>query len=94
MTQIPFAMLYRWKIDPSYEDRFKEKWTAATVELRDRYGALGSCLARDEEGTFFAFARWPSAEHYEAAVTENSPFEAAPGVLDIQHVKLEVEQDL
>ncbi len=94
MSQKPFAMLYRWKIDPAHEDEFREGWRAATIELRDHFGALGSCLSRDAEGNFVAFARWPTEEHRERAFAERTPADPAPGVLEFEQTKLWVEDDL
>ncbi|WP_158703037.1 hypothetical protein [Allosphingosinicella vermicomposti] len=93
MSQQPFAVLYRWKIDPAHEDEFRRGWRTATIELRDNFGALGSCLSRDAAGSFFAFARWPSEEHREMALSSRIPADPAPGVLEFEQTKLWVEDD-
>ena len=89
-----FAVIYRWRIDPVYEDEFRRRWREATIELRDHYGALGSCLSRDAEGRFVAFARWPSEAHRDAAFAKRTPADPSPGVLEIEQTKLWVEDDL
>lgn len=93
-SERPFAVLYRRKIDPSYEDIFRERWRETTIQLREHHGALGSCLSRDEEGHFFAFARWPTEEHREMAFSRLPPVELIPGILDFHQTKLWVEDDL
>ena len=94
MPPKPFAVLYRWKIDAAQEVVFSECWRTATLRLRDEYGALGSCLSRDAEGDFVAFARWPSEEQRERAFASNTPADALPGVLQFEQTKLWVEEDL
>ena len=94
MSQKPFALLYRWKVDPAHVDEFRRRWREATIDLKDRFGALGSCLTRDEEGNFVAFARWPSREQRERANAERSARPPAPGVLAFEQMELCVEDDL
>ena len=94
MSEKPFAMLYRWRIDAAHEAEFCERWRAATVRLRDDHGALGSCLSRDAEGNFIAFARWPSEKHREQAVANGIPTDPFPGVMQFEQTKLWVEADL
>lgn len=90
----PFAVLYRWRVDPEHEAYFVERWRAGTMRLRDEYGALGSCLTRDAEGNFIAFARWPSAAAREAAFAARGPLEPWPGILSFEETKLSVVEDL
>lgn len=94
MEQRPFAVLYRWTIDAAHEDEFRKRWRAATIELRDVHGALGSCLSRDSDGNFIAFARWPSEAHRDLAFANRPPAEPSPGVLHFEQTKLWVEEDL
>lgn len=94
MLEQPFAVLYQWAIDPAHEDDFRAHWRAATIELRDVHGALGSCLSRDTDGNFIAFARWPSEEHRDHAFANRSPSVQSPGVLQFEQTKLWVEDDL
>ncbi len=51
-------VLYRWKIAEADLPRFRECWAGATDELRD-FGAMGSLLAKDSDGDYWAIARWP-----------------------------------
>lgn len=94
MSQRPFAVLYRWTIDPAHEGAFRERWRSATIELRDHFGALGSCLSRDAEGRFVAFARWPTEEHRASAFVGRAAADPMPGVLAFEETKLWVENDL
>ncbi|MBC7987507.1 MAG: antibiotic biosynthesis monooxygenase [Sphingomonadaceae bacterium] len=89
-----FAVLYRWAVEPDHEAYFIERWRAGTALLRDRYGALGSCLARTDEGEFIAFARWPSEEARAAAFAARGPLEPWPGIASFSETKLSVIADL
>jgi len=90
----PYAVLYRWTVDPACEEEFRRRWREATIELRDGFGALGSCLSRDAEGAFVAFARWPGEEHRDRAFAERGPVEPWSGILTFEMTKLWVEDDL
>ncbi len=89
-----FAILYRWQVEPEYQDYFIERWRAGTIELRSKYGALGSCLSRADDGAFIAFARWPSEEARARAFAARGPLEPWPGILSFTETRLTVEQDL
>jgi hypothetical protein len=93
-VQKQFAVLYRWRIDPAHEDQFRRRWLEATMELRERFGALGSCLSRDAEGNFVAFARWPSEEQRDCAVADRPNPDRLPGVVAFEQTNLWVEDDL
>ena len=47
------------------EIKFEKAWAAMTKEFRDIHGGLGSCLHKDDNGIFFAYARWPNRELWE-----------------------------
>ena len=89
-----FACLYRWSVDPAHEQEFRERWREATLRLAAQHGALGSCLTRDSEGRFVAFARWPSEAARSAAFAASKPAEPWPGILAFDETKLWVEDDL
>jgi heme-degrading monooxygenase HmoA len=90
----PFAVLYRWRVEPDHENYFRERWRSGTLRLKSEHGALGSCLTRDSEGTFVAFARWPSEEARAAAFAALGPLEPWPGIVSFEETKLWVEEDL
>ncbi|MDH4389365.1 MAG: antibiotic biosynthesis monooxygenase [Fimbriimonas sp.] len=67
--EITFAVLYRWRLVPGSEAEFTESWTAVTEALKTR-GGRGSRLHKAEDGTYWAYAQWPSAEAREGAFRE------------------------
>lgn len=89
----PFAVLYRWSVDPRYEEYFRTRWRAGTLRLKRECGALGSCLSRAENGDFLAFARWPSEAARRQAFLAIQPSEPWPGILSFEETKLWVEED-
>lgn len=90
----PFAVLYRWSVEPGHEEAFVERWREGTQALRDEHGGLGSCLSRDENGDFVAFARWQSEEARAAAFEARGPRPPMPGVVRFEEVRLRVIADL
>jgi quinol monooxygenase YgiN len=60
-----FIALYRWKLKPGKEDQFREAWSEVTLAIRETCGSLGSRLHRSEDGTWVAYAQWPSKELWE-----------------------------
>lgn len=60
-----FAVLYKFKIKSGMESKFEKAWAAMTFEFRDTHGGLGSCLHRDDDGNFVAYARWPNRQLWE-----------------------------
>ncbi|WP_020592647.1 hypothetical protein [Kiloniella laminariae] len=57
-----FAVLYSWQINPSLIQPFKEIWHRVTLELRSRYRFQGSRLHLGSDGSWVAYAIWPSQE--------------------------------
>lgn len=93
MTQKEFAVIYRWSVDPAHEADFRERWTRGTERLK-HLGSFGSCLTREANGDFIAFARWLSEAAREAAFAVIAPLEPWPGILSFEETKLCVEEDL
>ena len=62
MTASPagFAVIYRWRLHAGMERQFQQAWERATPLLMRQRGALGSRLHKAEDGTWFAYALWPS----------------------------------
>ena len=60
-----FIALYRWKLKSGKEDQFREAWSQVTVAIREKSGSLGSRLHRSEDGTWVAYAQWPSKEAWQ-----------------------------
>lgn len=70
------AILYRWRVKAGKEDQFRAAWERITRLLMEHRGALGSRLHRAEDGSFIAYAQWPSRAAREAS-TALGPIDAA-----------------
>ena len=62
-----FTILYRWRIKPEKERQFIESWSEVTAYYRENFDSLGSRLHRGDDGIFYSYAQWKSAEHREKA---------------------------
>ena len=62
-----FIVLYRWRIRPRMEKQFIENWSIITDFYRRNYDSLGSRLHRGNDGLFYSYAQWQTAEHRENA---------------------------
>lgn len=62
-----FCVIYRWRIKPEMEEQFIENWAEVTRFYIENRGGLGSRLHRGEDGLFYAYAQWQSAEARENA---------------------------
>ena len=69
-------ILYRWRIKPEKEAQFIEAWSEITAHFRENYGSLGSRLHRGDDGIFYAYAQWKSAEQRENAFADSSKSQA------------------
>ena len=67
-----FIILYRWRIESEKEAQFIEAWAEITTYYRENFDSLGSRLHRGDDGIFYAYAQWKSAEQREQAFN-NSP---------------------
>src|SRR5581483_11112906 len=61
-----FIAIYRWKLKPGKEDQFRAAWSQVTLAIRAQCGSLGSRLHKAEDGTWAAYAQWPTKEMWEA----------------------------
>src|SRR5690349_3368327 len=59
-----FVALYEFKIKPGYEKQFVENWRVVTESIYTIRGSLGSRLHKANDGTYVAYAQWPSEEQY------------------------------
>lgn len=57
------VVLYRWRVRPEASASFVAAWTRITERLHRDHGSLGSRLHRGDDGLWYAYAQWPSAEH-------------------------------
>lgn len=70
-TTIRFTVLYRWRLVPGREGDFEAAWAEMTDLIRARCGGLGSRLHRAADGTFVAYAQWPSRAAWEGASSDD-----------------------
>jgi heme-degrading monooxygenase HmoA len=62
-----FALIYRWRVLPGRDEAFIRAWARLTEIIYERDGSLGSRLHRSDDGTYIAYAQWPSREVWEAS---------------------------
>lgn len=62
-----FCVIYRARVAPDKEQQYIAAWSRLTRLLRSERGALGSRLHRGNDGLWYAYAQWPSAEARAAA---------------------------
>jgi heme-degrading monooxygenase HmoA len=58
----PFVVLYRWRLHPGAEESFVAAWSRVSELLRAERGSLGSRLHRGDDGLWYSYAQWPSAQ--------------------------------
>lgn len=61
-----YIAFYRWKLKPGSEATFQKCWEEGTLLFRSEQKAMGSRLHKGDDGTYFAYAQWPSREAYHA----------------------------
>lgn len=64
------VVMYRWRLHPGMEASFVESWSRVTELLRKCAGSLGSRLHRGDDGIWYGYAQWPSAEARERAFSQ------------------------
>lgn len=62
VQHVGFAVIYRWKIRPGQEESFRQAWEMITLDLKEKRGGLGSRLHTAADGTWVAYAQWPTRE--------------------------------
>jgi len=55
------TVIYRWRLQPGKEEQFVDGWTRVTTAIHASCGSYGSRLHRCSDGTWLAYAMWPSA---------------------------------
>lgn len=71
-----FVVLYRWRTKTGMEDQLIESWSQVTKYYRDNFDTLGSRLHLGDDGIWYAYAQWKTAEQRERAFTERVNLEA------------------
>ena len=62
-----FAVIYHWKLKEGVKDKdFVDNWSRGTANVHTTYNSFGSSLHKAEDGTYWAYARWPSREKWES----------------------------
>ena len=82
-----FVALYRWRLKPGHEARFVDAWREATQALL-ACGSLGSRLHRGDDGLWYGYAQWPSAQARAAA------FAHAPASSAGARMRAAIDEDL
>ena len=72
-----FVAFYRWQVKPGREDEFCEAWARVTRATYRLHGSLGSRLHRSEDGSWIAYAQWPSRADWERAWNSGKPADPA-----------------
>lgn len=92
-----FSVIYEFKVQSGLEEQFERSWAEHTCEIREQLGGLGSRLHRNDDGSYVAYAQWPSREKWENAVALDTPARKAmrDALLSFETVyRLEVLNDL
>lgn len=71
-----FTVLYRWRIKSGFEEQFIGAWSEITIYYVENFDSLGSRLHRGNDGLFYAYAQWKSAEQRENAFKNRPNLEA------------------
>ena len=75
--RVGFCVIYRWRLVPGTEKQFQQAWEQLTHEIRTHAGGLGSRLHQADDGTWIAYAQWPSREAWVGAKVETAEARAA-----------------
>jgi hypothetical protein len=68
-----FAVIYRWRLKPGLESQFVAGWERATRAIRAERGGLGSRLHKLDDGSWLAYAQWPTRADWERARAAPAP---------------------
>jgi len=93
-----FVVMYRWRLKPGLEEQFIEGWSEITDYYVKNFDSLGSRLHRGDDGIWYAYAQWSSAEHRERAFQNAPEFPAREGMQKaieerFDEVRLEIAAD-
>jgi heme-degrading monooxygenase HmoA len=59
------AVVYQFEVKEGREKDFLESWRVVTEAVYKFKGSLGSRLHRNIDGTYIAYAQWPSRQQFE-----------------------------
>jgi len=57
-----FTVVYEFRVNPGLEEVFHLHWRDVTRLIQEERKSLGSRLHRSKDGSFIAYAQWPSRE--------------------------------
>ncbi len=66
-SDLGFCVIYRARVHPDKEAQYIAAWSRLTMLIRTERGGLGSRLHRGNDGLWYAYAQWESAEARAAA---------------------------
>jgi heme-degrading monooxygenase HmoA len=78
---IGFAVIYRWEIKEGREESFRQAWEMITLDIKEMRGGLGSRLHQADDGTWYAYAQWPSRETWANSQEHGSVNEEASALM-------------
>ena len=64
-SELMFIALYEFKVKAGFEKQFEENWAIVTQHIYAVRGSLGSRLHKAKDGTYVAYAQWPSEAQYD-----------------------------
>ena len=70
-----FCVVYSFKVLPGKDQDLIDSWTNLTKLIYQYEGSLGSRLHRTPDGSYIAYAQWPSRERWKES-GDNLPEEA------------------
>lgn len=59
-----FIALYEFSVKPEMTEQFEKNWHIVTESIYKVRGSLGSRLHKASDGTYVAYAQWPSEEQF------------------------------
>lgn len=95
-----FVAIYRWRLKPGKEQEFRDGWSGLTRLIFANQGSFGSRLHKSEDGTWLAYAQWPSKELWDRVSLSSAEAQAYRALMrgaveeDFPDILLTVTDDL
>ena len=67
LIQTVFTVIYQFIVKPNAKTAFIQAWKALTELIYNHESSLGSRLHLTEDGTYLAYAQWPSKEVWKSS---------------------------
>lgn len=68
-----FSVIYRFTIKENFGETFVAEWNEGTKEVIKNHGSLGARLHMQEDGSYIAYAQWPSKEKWQEFEASHDP---------------------